>query len=107
MTQPTYANLFGTGATFNTSTNKLEIPIAALAESGLDATEPTALEAFAAITKNGHGWLSTNTDAAVMADGTLNIFAPTTRNGDPKTQFGYTLNFYGSYSTPTFDPDQV
>lgn len=107
MVQPTYANLFGTGATFNTSTNKLEIPLSALATSGLNATEPTALEAFAAITKNGHAWLSTNTDAAVMADSSLNIFAPTTRNDEPKTQFGYTVNFYGGYAQPTFDPDEV
>ncbi|MGF1963024.1 MAG: hypothetical protein RMX99_026445, partial [Aulosira sp. DedVER01a] len=94
-------------ATFNTGTNKLEIPIAALAESGLDATEPTALEALGAIIKNSHSWLSANTDEAVMANSSLNIFAPTTRNSLPKTQFAYSVNFYGSYASPTFDPDEV
>lgn len=107
MAQPTYENLFGSGAAYNSGTSKLEIPLTALATSGLDATDPTALETLAAIVKNAHSWLSSNTDEEVMATSEINIFAPSTRNDQTKTQYGYTLDFFGNYTAPTFDPDEV
>ncbi len=103
----TFEQLLGTGANFNAATSTLEIPLTALAESGLDGTEPTALQCLAAIIRNAHNWLSANTDQTVMADSALNPFAPVERNGQNKTQYQYSLNFYGDYSTPVFDPDEV
>lgn len=107
MPQPTFAELFGTGSTFNAVDSRIEIPLSALIASGLSATAPTALEALAAIVKTAHPWLNTNTDEAVMAASTKNTFAPSTRNNELKTQHGYTLDFYGSYTEPTLDPDEV
>ncbi len=103
----TFEQLYGTGANFNAATSTLEIPLAALAQSGLDATEPTALESLAAIAKNAHAWLSTNTDQTVAADAEVRAFAPIFRNDEDKTQHQYSLNFYTPYTTPTFDPDEV
>ncbi len=103
----TFEQLYGTGAIFNTDTLTLEIPLTALAQSGLDAIEPTALETLAAIAKNAHAWLSTNTDETVAADSEVRAFAPTFRNNEDKTQHQYSLNFYTPYTAPTFDPDEV
>ncbi|MDJ0675509.1 MAG: hypothetical protein QNJ36_09045 [Calothrix sp. MO_167.B42] len=107
MTQPTYGDLFGTGANFNESTQKIEIPLSALASAGLNATNPTAVNALAAIIKNSHGWLDANQDEQVMATASLESIAPVPRNEIDKTEFSYTLNFYGNYQAPTFDPDEV
>ncbi len=104
---PTFEEIYGTGATFNTATSTLEIPLTALAQSGLNATNPTPLQTLGAIARNAHAWLSTNTDETVMADSDLNPFAPIQRNGEDKTQFQYSINFYASYTTPEFDPDEV
>ncbi len=107
MAQPTFENLFGTGATFNPTTNTLEVPLSALAGSGLDATSPTATNTLGAIVKNAHSWLEANQDEEVMATSTLSIFSPIERNEEERTEFGYTVNFYGDYQAPTFDPDEV
>jgi hypothetical protein len=107
MAQPTYAELFGTGATFNSGASRIEIPLTGLSASGLNATEPTALEALASVTKISSAWLSANTDETVMAGCDTTQFAPVQRNGLNKTQFQYALSFYGNYTTPTFDPDEV
>ena len=107
MPQPTYSDLFGTGAAINQATGKLEIPLTALAAAGLDAENPTATNALGAVVKNAHGWLETNEDEGVMVASTLSTFAPVDRNEEERTEFGYTLNFYGDYNVPTFDPDQV
>ena len=48
MTQPTYSDLFGAGAAINEATNKLEIPLTALAAAGLDAENPTATNVLGA-----------------------------------------------------------
>ncbi len=107
MTQPTYGDLFGSGANFNESTQNIEIPLSALASVGLDATNPTAVNALGAIIKNSHGWLSANQDEQVMVTASLDNFAPVERNEVDKTEFSYTVNFYGNYQAPTFDPDEV
>ncbi len=107
MAQPTFENLFGTGATFNPTTNTLEIPLSALAGSGLDATSPTATKTLGAIVKNAHSWLEANQDEEIMVTASVDNFAPVERNELDKTQFSYTVNFYGDYQTPTFDPDEV
>jgi len=107
MSQPTYSDLFGAGATINEATGNLEIPVTALTAAGLDAENPTATNSLGAIVKNAHSWLSTNEDEQVMVTSTLSTFAPVQRNEVDRTEFGYTLNFYADYQTPTFDPDEV
>lgn len=105
MPQPTYENLFGTGAIWDAT--GLHIPQAALASTGLSANPPSALELYAAIVKQVHGWLSTNTDQAVLASSDLTVQAPLIRNGIPRTQYQFSERFFGSYNAPEFDPDQV
>ena len=107
MAQPTYSDLLGAGATINQTADRLEIPLTALAAAGLDAENPTATNVLGAIVKNAHSWLETNEDEEVMVASTLSIFAPVQRNEQDRTEFGYTLNFYGNYETPDFDPDEV
>lgn len=107
MPQPSYSDLFGAGSQWNAATNRLEIPLSALQSAGLTNNSPTALEAYSGIIKNGHTWLSSNTDQAVSATSDLTISAPIPRNGIPKTQFQFATRFYGSYSAPEFLPDQV
>lgn len=107
MAQPAFSDLFGPGAAWDAANNKLDIPIAALQASGLTKANPTALEAYAALVKNAHTWLSANTDSSVLAASALTISAPVTWNGNPQTQFQFTERFYGSYQAPTFVPDQL
>jgi hypothetical protein len=105
MTQPTFTDFFGSAATYNSTTNKLEIPLSTL--SGLDSTAPTASQALAAIVKSAYAWLAANTDDAVLVDTDLTVIAPSTRNGIQRTQFNYSLQFYAPYSQPTLDPDNI
>lgn len=105
MSQPGITDLFGTGATF--TGGNLTIPLTALQNAGITGDSPTALEIYAALVKNAHGWINTNTDASVMATSDLTSTAPITRNGTPRTQFQFAVRFFGSYSAPTFDPNSI
>jgi len=113
MTQATYQQLFGTGSALKNSGDTLTesgifIPLSGLLSgAALNATSPTAVQAFSAVVEIASDWLSTNTDESVMATSSQSTFAPTTRNGLTKTQFSHNLSFYGSYTAPTFDPDQI
>lgn len=104
--QPGITDLFGAGATLDGSNNLL-IPYTALQAAGGSGNPPTALEYYGGIVKNAHAWLEANTDASVMATSSLRITAPIQRNSTDRTQFTYSEVFYGDYSSPTFDPDQV
>lgn len=106
MPQPTYADLFGPGATLDGS-NNLTIPYAALQAAGISGNPPAALESYAAVTKTASTWLAANTDEAVQASVEQRITAPSVRNGVDRTEFVYSTSFYGNYNAPTFDPDEV
>lgn len=108
MSQPTFTELFGTGATYNSSTDKFEITKAALEAAGITlASSATAIEILGAITKNAHDWLVDNTDEAVMATSSLEISAPFFRNDLDRTSFIFNLQFLGAYLAPEFDPDDL
>jgi len=105
MSQPLIADLFGTGSTYDATAKKLDIPLSAL--PALTTANPTALELYAALVSYAHTWLNANTDQSVLATSDTTSQAPLTRNGVPKTQFQYTLRFFGPYSTPNFDPNAI
>jgi hypothetical protein len=108
MAEPTFVNLFGTGSTYNSTSNKLEIPKAALEAAGVtDASTAKPIELFAALVTVANSWLSANTDQAVMAASRLSVNAPFQRNGVDKTSYTYQLQFFGAYNAPTFDPDDL
>lgn len=105
MTQPLIVDLFGVGSSYDSAAKKLNIPITALPI--LTTTNPTALEIYAAIVDTAYKWLSTNTDTSVMASCDTNAQAPITRNGSPRTQFQYSVRFFGPYNSPVFDPNSI
>ncbi|MEH2031024.1 MAG: hypothetical protein V7K67_15405 [Nostoc sp.] len=105
MSQPLITDLFGLTATFSGSPKVLQIPLTSL--PSLTGANPTPLELYAAIISYAHNWISANTDQSVLADSTLTISSPITKNGVAKTQFQYAERFYGAYTAPTFDPNAV
>ncbi|MDJ0677029.1 MAG: hypothetical protein QNJ36_16880 [Calothrix sp. MO_167.B42] len=107
MPQPIHSDLFGAGASINQATGNLEIPLIALATAGLNTENPSATGTLGAIIKNAHSWLSANVDEEVMVTSSLEEIAPIDRNGQERTEFGYTINFYADYEAPIFDPDEV
>jgi hypothetical protein len=108
MAQPTAENLFGTGANYNATTDKFEITKAALEAAGItNAATAAPIEIYAAIVKNAHSWLVSNTDEAVLAASSLSVSAPFFRNGVDKTSFTYQAQFFGAYNAPAFDPDDL
>lgn len=108
MAQPTITDLFGVGAVYNATTNKLEISQAALQAAGItNAATATPLEYLGAIAKTAHTWLEPNLDETVNATSRVDISAPFFRNNIQKTSFIYNLQFFGAYTAPTFDPDDL
>lgn len=105
MTQPAFTDLFGANSTFNSTNKTLEIPLTSL--TALTNASPTALEVYAALVSFAHSWINANSDQSVLADSMLTINSPITKNSIAKTQFQYAVKFYGSYTVPTFDPNQV
>lgn len=106
MSQPTITDLFGTGA--NVDSGNLIVNHDAFIAAGItDPSTATPLELLAAIIKIAAPWIEANTDTTVMSSASSYISAPATRNGLNKTQFNYTLAFYGSYTSPTFNPNEV
>jgi hypothetical protein len=103
MAQPTAVELFGAGTTI--SGGNLTVPLSGLTDTGLSGTAP--IEVYAAIVKKSSDWLVANTDETVMAASTASVFAPSTRNALSKTQFTFALSFYGAYTSPTLDPDDL
>lgn len=103
--QPGITDLFGANSTFSGSPKVLEIPLTSL--PALTSANPTPLELYAAIVSFAHTWITANTDQSVLVDSTLTISSPITKNGVPRTQFQYAERFYGTYTAPTFDPNQV
>ena len=105
MTQPSITDLFGANSTFSSTTHTLSIPMTSL--PALTNANPTPLEIYAALVSFAHNWISANSDQSVLADSTLSINSPITKNGIQKTQFQYAVKFYGVYNAPTFDPNAV
>ena len=103
MPQPTAVELFGTGATI--SGGNLTVPLSGLTTQGLSGTAP--IEVLGAILSRSADWFIANTDEAVMATATRDIFSPATRNSIQKTQYNMNFALYGSYTAPTFDPDDL
>ena len=105
MTQPAFTDLFGANSTFNATTKTLEMPLTSL--PALTNANPTALEVYAALVSFAHNWINANSDQSVLADSTLTINSPITKNSVAKTQFQYAVKFYGPYTAPTFDPNSI
>jgi hypothetical protein len=103
--QPGITDLFGANSTFTGTPKVLTIPLSSL--PALTTANPTALELHAALVSFAHNWISANTDQSVLADSTLTIASPITKNGVAKTQFQYATRYYGVYNAPTFDPNAV
>lgn len=106
MSQPQITDLFGANSTWNATSKTLEIPLTSLPALTSNQS-PTPLELYAAIVNSAHAWLNTNQDTSVMATSDLTNQAPLTRNGTPKTQYQYAVRFFGSYSAPTFNPNDL
>lgn len=108
MGQPTIIQLLGTGATYNATTNKLEISKAALEAAGIsNPATASPIEYLGAIVKTAHDWLVTNTDEEVNSTSRLDTSAPFFRNNVQKTSFTFNLQFFGAYLAPSFDPDDL
>ncbi len=105
MAQPLITDLFGTGSTFDAAAKKVTIPLTAL--PALTNASPTPLEIYGAIIAYAHTWLNANTDLSVSAACDLNAQAPLSRNGTLKTQYQYSVRFFGPYTSPNFDPNQI
>lgn len=107
MTLPTIEQLFGVGATYDGL--NLSIPASALATRGIDdPLTADSLSVFAATIKGAQAdYFATNADLTVNADIQYSAQAPAIRNNALKTSFNYNVVFYGAYTTPTFDPDDV
>jgi hypothetical protein len=99
--------LFGDAADFDNS--YFRIPRDRLIEMGLDDPENSSgEEIFAAIVKGAYErFFKLNTNEAVQAAMDKSIYAPFTRNEIERTQFAYTCQFFGSYTAPDFDPDDL
>jgi hypothetical protein len=80
-----------------------------LIEMGLDNPDfSSGEEIFAAIVKGAYErFFKTNTDESVQAVIEKSIYAPYTRNQIERTQFAYTCQFFGNYTAPDFDPDEL
>lgn len=108
MAQPTFVNLFGVDAVYNNATNKFEISKASLEAAGItNAATATPIEILGAIAKTSHAWLVANLDETVNAASRLDYSAPFFRNDIEKSSFNYNLQFFGNFSTPVFDPDEL
>ena len=108
MAQPTFADLFGAASAYNGTSNKLEIPKAALEAAGVaNAATAQPIELFGALIAFAHTWLAANTDQAVMSASRLSVNAPFQRNAVDKTSYTYQIQFFGTYNAPTFDPDDL
>lgn len=107
MALPTIEELFGDGATL--VNGELTIPASAFVARGLaNAATADALTLFGATVKGAHAdYFASNTDASVMADVQYTSQAPAIRNNQLKTSFNYNVLFYGTYSVPTFNPDDI
>ena len=105
MTQPAITDLFGANSSWDATNKKLEIPLTSL--PALTSQSPSALELYAAVVSFAHNWINANSDQSVLADSSLTINSPITKNSIAKTQFQYAVKFYGVYNAPTFDPNAV
>lgn len=108
MAQPTIQDIFGVDAVLNQGNARLEIPFTELDVEGLGNIDDTkAVNILACIVKKAHGWIGSNTDETVNAASTFNASSPASRNNVNKTAFNYNIDFYGAYTEPTFDPDDL
>ncbi len=105
MAQPLVTDLFGTGSAYDATAKKLTIPVSAL--PALTVANPTPLELYAAIVQYAHTFLNANTDQSVLAASDLTIQSPYPRNSVNKTQFQYSVRFFGPYTSPNFDPNSI
>lgn len=99
--------LFGDAADFDNS--YFRIPRDRLIEMGLgDPENSSGEEIFSTIVKGAYErFFKLNTDESVQAAIEKSNYAPYTRNEVERTQFVYTCQFFGNYTAPDFDPDDL
>jgi hypothetical protein len=108
MALPTLQELFGASATLS-PTGDLTISADKFTGSGINTPATAdALTLFGAIVKSAYAdYFSTNTDQSVMANIEYSTQAPGFRNNLQKTQYNFNCQFFGAFSQPTFDPDDI
>lgn len=107
MSQPTLDGIFGLSSYYDPSIDALVIPAGALVAEQLVLSTALPIEILAVFIKNTFNQLSTNTDETVNLAISKNISSPSIRNDIEKTVFTFVLDFYGSYSAPTFDVNEL
>lgn len=108
MAQPTLDQLLGQTVSLDTSAGTLTIGLADLQAVGLDNVDfNNSIPIFAAIVKLASNFLIANLDESVMATCDFTANSPVNRNNIDKTLFTFALGFYGTYTEPLFDPDNI
>jgi hypothetical protein len=108
MALPTLIELFGATATLS-PTGDLTISADKFTSSGVNNPQTAdALTLFGAIVKSAYqDYFLANTDQSVMANIEYSTQAPGFRNNLQKTQYNYNCQFFGAFTQPSFDPDDI
>lgn len=107
MANPTIEELFGAGASTTVNGDGLFIPAATFTAEGITIATANSVEAFACVVKKVHSVIEPNTDETILMTSRLNVSTPSLRNNVETTNFDYGFEFFGAYTEPTLDPNDL